>query len=88
MKQCEEIRQKITEVLRNEGQMTKTDMIECVYAGLTVTRREISDEWSRMKREGLVYCVHDLPGWVGIYDQETTKKNAGDHIMQRFTRVD
>lgn len=88
MKQCEEIRQKITEVLRNEGQMTKTDMIECIYAGLTVTRREISDEWSRMKREGLVYCVNDMPGWVGIYDQEPAQESARDHIMQRFTRVD
>lgn len=88
MKQSEEIRQKITEVLRKEGQMTKTDMIDRVYARLTVTHREISAEWSKMKREGLVYCVRDFPGWVGIYDQEPTKKSAGDHIMYRFTRVD
>lgn len=67
MKQKEEIRKAITEALKREGQMPKKDMIEAVYARLAVTQAEIKTVWSEMKKEGLVYCVNDLPGWVGIY---------------------
>ena len=88
MKQNAEIRKEITETLRREEQMKKTDMIESVYTGLSVTVKEICAEWSQMKREDLVYCVNDMPGWVGIYDQEPAQESARDHIMQRFTRVD
>ena len=42
---------------------------EMVYASLTVTQAEIRSEWSNMKKEGIVYCVRDMPGWVGIYQK-------------------
>lgn len=67
MKQREEIREAITAALEREGQMSKKDLIDEVYAKLMVTQAEIRDEWMRMKKEGLVYCVSGLPGWVGIY---------------------
>ncbi|MCC3388190.1 hypothetical protein D4758_30670 [Enterocloster citroniae] len=67
MKQREEIREVITALLESAGQMPKKDLVEMVYARLTVTQAEIRAEWSEMKKEGLVYCVRDMPGWVGIY---------------------
>ena len=47
--------------------MPKRDLIDAVYAGITVTQAEIKAVWGEMKREGIVYCVNGLPGWVGIY---------------------
>ncbi|MDR1770361.1 MAG: hypothetical protein LBS02_06975 [Hungatella sp.] len=67
MKQKEEIRHAITEVLKREEQMPKKDLIEAVYARLTVTQVEVKAVWSVIKKEDIVYCVNDLPGWVGIY---------------------
>lgn len=67
MKQCEEIRAEIIKTLLKKGQMPKKQLIDMVYARLTVTQAEIRAEWSEMKKEGLVYCVRDMPGWVGIY---------------------
>ena len=52
----------VTEVLQREGQMPKSDLIEAVYARLTVTQAENKAVWSEMKKEGIVYCVNDLPG--------------------------
>ncbi|MDU0931233.1 hypothetical protein [Hungatella sp.] len=49
--------------------MSKRQLIEMVYASLTVTQAEIRSEWSNMKKEGIVYCVRDMPGWVGIYQK-------------------
>lgn len=69
MKQCEEIRAEIIKNLLKEGQMSKRQLIEMVYASLTVTQAEIRSEWSNMKKEGIVYCVRDMPGWVGIYQK-------------------
>lgn len=63
----ESIRKLIIETLQNEGQMPKEELIETVYARLTVPQTEIKAEWSKMKKEGIVYCVRNLPGWVGIY---------------------
>ena len=67
MKRREEIREAITAALERERQMPKKDLVDEVYARLTVTQTEIREEWTRMKKEGLVYCVSGLPGWVGIY---------------------
>jgi len=72
MKQCEEIRAEIIKNLLEEGQMPKNRLIELVYARLTVTQSEIRSEWSRMKKDGLVYCVRDMPGWVGIYSEHVS----------------
>jgi hypothetical protein len=67
MKQKEEIRHAITEVLKREEQMPKKNLIEAVYARLTVIQVEVKAVWSEIKKEGIVYCVNDSPGWVGIY---------------------
>lgn len=67
MRQREEIREAITAVLEREGQMSKKDLIYEVYVRLAVPQTEICSEWTRMKKEGLVYCVSGLSGWVGIY---------------------
>lgn len=70
MKQREEIRANITSFLIQSGQMPKRVLFDMVYNKLTVTRAEINAEWAEMKKEGIVYCVHGLPGWVGIFTGE------------------
>jgi len=62
-----ELREQIIKVFyKHYGcQMVKKDLIDCLSHNYTA--KEINTEYSLMKKDGLVYSVTDLKGWVGYY---------------------
>lgn len=49
------------------SQIDKKEMIEIVHMLYDCTTKEILSEYSSMKKDGLVYSVSGLNGWVGLY---------------------
>ena len=64
MKQREEIREVITALLESAEQMPKKDLVEMVYARLTVTQAEIRAEWSEKRGSCL---LRERYAWMGRY---------------------
>lgn len=48
--------------------LIKKEMIEIVHMLYDCTTKEILSEYSSMKKDGLVYSVSGLNGWVGLYE--------------------
>lgn len=65
------IRQQIMKELKNgKDQVEKTKLLEAVSVVCDCSRKEVEQEYSKMKKENLVYSVIDMPGWVGMYEKE------------------
>ena len=49
-------------------QADKKELIEYVSGKCGCTQKEAAAEYAAMKKEGLVYSVRGMPGWVGLYE--------------------
>jgi hypothetical protein len=58
---------------RNE-QCLKHDLLEYVACVQDCRQSDVSKVFTQLKKEGIGYCVIDLPGWVGIHPEKLNKK--------------
>ena len=51
------------------GQMSKKSLIEWTAGVEGCTQKEASKAFSELKKDGKVYCVIDMPDYVGIHQE-------------------
>ena len=65
----ESIKEFMTSSFKYE-QMPKNELLYYIEKKCDVTQREVTKAYSELKKEGIVYSVIGLPGWVGIHKEK------------------
>lgn len=64
------IREAIAKELKyGKDQIQKVNLLESVSVICDCSRKEVAAEYSKMKKEKMVYSVIDMPGWVGMHEK-------------------
>lgn len=68
MDKKEQIRKRITEYFRAEGeQVFQSDLLEFVAAKEDCTQKAVREVLSELKKEKVVYNVRGMPGSIGLH---------------------